>query len=123
MNEEARRPSIPTAASHNLLCCPCGSRVRRYVDVDNLPVRVVDHEENIKKAYGKEPFARRKNRTPRSRKRVVSGMAASSVMGFDAWVDGNCSSRNFVRKPGKLRLDPALTPKTVVDGHVPDQSP
>jgi hypothetical protein len=125
MNEKARRPSIPSAVFHDLLCCPCGSRVRRYTDVDDLPVRVVDHEENVQLPE-KKPFARRRNRTPRWRRRAVSGKAASSVMGFDEWsmhVLGNCSSRNFVPKPGKLRLDPALTPKTVVDGHAPDQSP
>jgi Enoyl-(Acyl carrier protein) reductase len=47
MNEEARRPSIPSAAFHNLLCRPCGSRGRRYVDIDNLPVRMMDHEEDV----------------------------------------------------------------------------
>jgi hypothetical protein len=49
MNEEARRPSIPSAAVHNLLCRPCGRRVRRHVDVGNLPVRMMDDEEVVKR--------------------------------------------------------------------------
>jgi hypothetical protein len=125
MNEEGRRPSIPSAAFHNLLCRPCGSRGRRYVDMDNLPVRMMDHEEDVE--------------CPKEDRLHAEEIACPDGGGvlFQEWpparrwasmrgpmhVLGNCSSRNFVPKPGKLRLDPALTPKLVVDGHVPDQSP
>ena len=36
---------------------------------------------------------------------------------------GHCSRRNFEPKPRELRLDPALTPKWILDGHATDQGP
>jgi hypothetical protein len=36
---------------------------------------------------------------------------------------GDRSGRNFESKPCQLGLDPALTPKSVLDGHAPNQGP
>jgi len=47
MNEEAWRLSIPGATFHNLLCRPFGARVRRHVDVENLPAGVIDQQEDV----------------------------------------------------------------------------
>src|SRR5215472_5730184 len=54
MNEETSRYSVPSAAFDNLLRRPRSGRMRRYVNVENLPAGVMDHEQHVKrsKRYG-----------------------------------------------------------------------
>jgi len=47
MNEVAWRLPVPSAAFDNLLCRPFGTRVKRHVDVENLPTSVMDYEEDV----------------------------------------------------------------------------
>src|SRR5215467_8463183 len=47
MNEETSRYSVPRAAFDNLLRRPRSGRMRRHVNVENLPAGVIDHEEHV----------------------------------------------------------------------------
>src|SRR5215813_5980698 len=47
MNEETSRYSLPSAAFDNLLRRPRSGRMRRPVNVDDLPAGVIDHEEHV----------------------------------------------------------------------------
>jgi hypothetical protein len=50
MNEKSWRLAIPSAAFDNLLSSPRGGRMRRYMNVDNLPAGVMDHEEHVQRS-------------------------------------------------------------------------
>ena len=123
MNEEAWWRSIPAAAFNNLLPRPLGGRIRRHLDMENLTAGVMDHEEDIECA-----------KEDRLDAEEITRPNSGSVL-FQEWtpargrpwmvgsmhVLGNCSSGDFEPKPGELCLDPALTPKTVLNGHTPDE--
>jgi hypothetical protein len=52
VNEKAWRLALPAAAFDDLLCRPFGGRMRRHMQVENLPAGVMDHEENIQCSKG-----------------------------------------------------------------------
>jgi hypothetical protein len=50
MNQETSRYSVPSTAFDNSLRRPRGGGIRRYVNVDNLPVGVMDHEKHVQQS-------------------------------------------------------------------------
>jgi hypothetical protein len=49
VNQESRWRSVPGAAFHDLLRCPLSRWTARHFDVEDFPVGVPNHEEDMKR--------------------------------------------------------------------------
>src|SRR5215469_10449767 len=108
MNEEAWRLSIPGATFHNLLCRPFGARVRRHVDVENLPAGVIDQAEDVEcpkeDRLDAEEIARPDGRCVSLQEYPRTREGTSIVV--STHVLGDCSGRSFEPEPRQFGLDP-----------------
>jgi hypothetical protein len=77
VNQESRWRSIP-GAFHDLLRGPLRCRMRRHCNVEDLPVREPDDEEE---ASGTGPSGHRKSRKPTCSMHAASGTLAMSRLG------------------------------------------
>src|SRR5215831_4339712 len=97
--------------------------MRRHVRVENLSAGVIDHEEHVQHSErdrsDTEEVARPDLRSVLPQEWPPSG-GRPATMG-SLHILGDRSGRNFEPKPRELRLDPALTPKSVFHGHPADE--
>jgi len=125
MHEKMSRHLVPSAAFDNLLCRPLFSRMPRHVHVENLPAGVMDHEEHVQHSKrdrsDTEEVARLDLRSVLPQERPPSGGRPARMGSLH--ILGERSGRNFEPKPRQLRLDSALTPKSVLHGHPADERP
>jgi hypothetical protein len=75
-----RRPPVPGAAFHDLLCCPIRCWMSRHFFVEDFSVGVPNHEEG-REAFGTGPFGTgpfgHRNRKPKSPARDALGTLAN----------------------------------------------
>jgi hypothetical protein len=101
VNQESRWRSIPGAAFHDLLRGPVRCRMPRHCNVEDLPVRKPDDEEDVKRPE-QDLSGHRKSRKPTCSMHAASGTLATPAhifghsLGANAkgWLDKSSSVRN-----------------------------
>jgi hypothetical protein len=125
MNKKSWRLAIPSAAFDHLLSRPWGGGIRRYVNVDNLPAGMMDHEKHVQQSErdrsDAEEIARPDLWAVLPQEWPPSGGRPATMCSLH--ILGDCSRRNFEPKARQLRLDPPLTPKSIFRGHSADKGP
>src|SRR5262245_34990777 len=89
MNEKSWRLAVPDTAFDNLLSRPRGGGIRRHVHVENLPVGVLDHEEQVEQSErdrsDAEEVARPDLRAVLPQERSPSGTAHDDGLVAHTW--------------------------------------
>ncbi len=123
MNEEAGRFTIPATGFDDLLCSPLGCWMAGYLDMHDHTTGVVDHEEDIESSkidrLDTKEVASPDISGMSPEKNPPSGGRYAVIRSSHILRHG--SGRDLVAQPIQLRLDPLLTPQTVLRSHAPNK--
>src|ERR1700747_2642579 len=124
VNQESRWRSIPGAAFHDLLRGPVRSRMPRHCNVEDLPVREPDDEEDVKRLE-QDGRDTEKVASPHVRcmpRQELSPCPGRAPAATPAHIFGHGPGGNLKPQPCQFGLDALLTPKAILGSHACDQS-